>query len=92
MQSVQSRPSIVLPPHTPRDVLKTLIGAHIQHQINENQELTPSERKQLEDDMTSEEELDKAVDELIETTDLDKSDVPIQYGFGVGAPPPARNE
>ncbi|MFH1807547.1 MAG: hypothetical protein ABIJ09_02285 [Pseudomonadota bacterium] len=72
---------------TPRDVLKTLIQGYIQHQVAEHQSLSPRQRETLRDELTDEQALEHEVDELLKTDASPQREVPIQAGFGIGAPP-----
>ncbi len=91
MQKLPVNQPISLPPSTPRDVLKTMIQGWIHQHLDGQQQLSPRDREQLEEDLCEEDQLDKTVEDLLEA-DKNSPDVPIQIGFGIGAPvPPVQN-
>lgn len=86
VQTERSSAESFLTATTPRDVLKTLIQGYIQHQVAQHPFLAPVERDKVQDELASDEALEREVDELLRR-DATGREVPIQAGFGIGVPP-----
>ena len=86
VQTERARDEAFLAATTPRDVLKTLIQGYIQHQVAQHPFMAPTEREKMQDELSSDEELEREVEELVRR-DTTQREVPIQAGFGIGVPP-----
>ena len=90
VQTERSSAESFLAATTPRDVHNTLIQGYIQHQVAQHPFVAPVERDKVRDELSSDEDLEREVDELVRR-DTTQREVPIQAGFGIGTPPPGTN-
>lgn len=79
-----------LPAATVRDVLKTLVELDVRRQTEHSPSVEPAPEAPPTFALTSEEALEKKIDELVEREPTAHRDVPIQIGFGFGAMLPRR--